>query len=142
MLNIGLVHQSNGRSAPFSRSWNRVYVQSGWEYNNHYLLARGWWRVPESTRNDDNPDIQKYFGRAELEAHWSPDTDDEVILLARSNLSSGQPRGYMQLDWSTPIKTGHLSHLSVQLSSGYGQSLIDYNHKQTSLAFGLTFRDW
>ncbi len=142
LLNIGFSHQSNGRENPLSRSWNRVYLQGGWEISDYYLLARSWWRFPESFANDDNPDIQQYLGRAELEAHWAPDSDDEVTLLLRSNLSLGQPRGYLQLDWSTPAQIWHLSHLSLQLATGYGQSLIDYNHKQTSFSFGLTFKDW
>jgi phospholipase A1 len=142
LLNIGLSHQSNGRGNTLSRSWNKIYAQGGWERGDYYLLARGWWRVPESTANDDNPDIQQYLGKAELEAHWSPDSDDEVTLLVRSNLSFGHPRGYLQLDWSTPVRIWHLSHLSLQLATGYGQSLIDYNHNQTSLSFGLTFKDW
>ncbi|MBU1213895.1 MAG: phospholipase A [Gammaproteobacteria bacterium] len=142
LLNIGLSHQSNGRGNHLSRSWNRIYAQSGWESGDYYLLARGWWRLPESTSNDDNPDIQQYLGKVELEAHWSPDSDDEVTLLARSNLSLDQPRGYLQLDWSTPVRIWHLSHLSLQLASGYGHNLIDYNHNQTSFSFGLTFKDW
>jgi phospholipase A1 len=142
MLNIGLSHQSNGRDNPMSRSWNRLYAQGGWENGDYYLLARSWWRLPESTSNDDNHDIERYLGRAELEAHWSPDSDDEVTLLLRSNLSLGQPRGYLQLDWSTPVRIWHLSHLSLQLASGYGHNLIDYNHNQTSFSFGLTFKDW
>ncbi|MDD2700404.1 MAG: phospholipase A [Sideroxydans sp.] len=142
LLNIGLSHQSNGRSNPLSRSWNRLYAQGGWEYGDYYLLARGWWRFPESAAIDDNPDIQQYLGRAEFEAHWSPDSDDEVTLLARSNLSLGQPRGYLQLDWSTPVRIWHLSHLSLQLATGYGHNLIDYNYNQTIFSFGLTFKDW
>ena len=142
LLNIGLSHQSNGRNNPFSRSWNRVYAQGGWEQGNYYLLARGWWRIPEPAGNDDNPDIQQFLGRAEMEVHWSPDQDDEVTLLARSNLSAGQPRGFVQLDWSTPVHFWHLARLSLQLATGYGNSLIDYNHKQTTFGFGLTFKDW
>lgn len=142
LLNVGLSHQSNGRDHQTSRSWNRVYLQGGWEWNDYFVLARGWWRVPETASNDDNPDIGQYLGRAELEAHWSPDTDNEVILLARSNLSIGQPRGYLQLDWSTPVRFWHLSRLSLQLATGYGSSLIDYNHAQTTFGFGLTFKDW
>ncbi|MDP2758829.1 MAG: phospholipase A [Sideroxyarcus sp.] len=142
LLNVGLSHQSNGYTNPLSRSWNRAYLQGGWEWNDYFILARGWWRVPESASNDDNPDIGQYLGRAELEAHWSPDTDDEVVLLARSNLSIGQPRGYLQLDWSTPVRFWHLSRLSLQLATGYGSSLIDYNHAQTTFGFGLTFKDW
>ncbi len=142
LLNIGLSHQSNGRNNPFSRSWNRVYAQGGWEQGNYYLLARGWWRIPEPAGNDDNPDIQQFLGRAEMEVHWSPDQDDEVTLLARSNLSAGQPRGFVQLDWSTPVHFWHLARLNMQLATGYGHSLIDYNHKQTTFSFGLAFRDW
>jgi phospholipase A1 len=142
MLNVGLSHQSNGRDNYASRSWNRVYLQGGWEWGDYFLLARGWWRIPESAGSDDNPDIAQYLGRAEVEAHWSPDSDDEVILLARSNLSAGQPRGYLQLDWSTPVSFLHLSRLSLQLATGYGSSLIDYNHAQTTFGFGLTFKDW
>ncbi len=142
LLNVGLSHQSNGQANPLSRSWNRLYLQGGWEWGDYFLLARGWWRIPESVGNDDNPDIERYLGRAELEAHWSPDTDDEVVLLARSNLSSGEPRGYLQLDWSTPVSFWHLSRLSLQLATGYGHNLIDYNHNQTSFSFGLTFKDW
>ncbi|MEW5904644.1 MAG: phospholipase A [Pseudomonadota bacterium] len=142
MLNVGFSHQSNGQSNPLSRSWNRLYVQSGWEWGDRYLLARGWWRLPEATSNDDNPDLQRYIGRAEVEAHWSPDQADEITLLLRSNLQPSALRGYLQLDWSTPVKFWHLSRLSLQLATGYGHNLIDYNLRQTSLAFGLTFRDW
>lgn len=142
LLNFGLSHQSNGQANPYSRSWNRAYLQGGWEWDNYYLLARSWWRIPESAANDDNPDIAQYLGRAEMEVHWSPDTDDEIILLARSNLSAGQPRGHVQLDWSTPVHFLHLARLSLQLGSGYGNSLIDYNHAQTTFGIGLTFKDW
>lgn len=142
LLNIGLSHQSNGRTNPVSRSWNRLYVQGGWEWDNYYLLARGWWRFPEKAANDDNPDIERYLGRAEMEAHWSPDSDEEVRLLLRSNLNLGRPRGYVELDWSAPVRFWHLSRLSLQFSSGYGSSLIDYNFNQTALAAGLTFKEW
>lgn len=140
LLNVGFSHQSNGRANPDSRSWNRIYLQGGWEWDDIYVLGRGWWRIPESKLNDDNPDITKYIGRGDLIVHWSPDREDEVMLLARSNLSAVRPRGYLQLDWSTPVRIGHLSRLSLQLATGYGATLIDYNHPQTTFGVGLTFK--
>ena len=142
LLNLGLVHQSNGRPNPDSRSWNRLYLQGGWEWDDYYVLGRGWWRLPENIAKDDNPDITNYIGVADMEAHWSPDSEDEVMLLLRSNMSWGQPRGYVELNWSTPVHIAHLSRLSLQFSSGYGGSLIDYNHNQTALGVGLTFKEW
>jgi phospholipase A1 len=57
MANLGLaVHQSNGKRFTESRSWNRVYLQGGWEWNNSTsIMARGWWRIPENSLKDDNP---------------------------------------------------------------------------------------
>ena len=66
LLNLGLSHQSNGRSNPDSRSWNRLYLQGGWEWDDIYVMGRGWWRIPENPAKDDNPDLTQYVGRAEL----------------------------------------------------------------------------
>ncbi len=144
LVNLGLEHQSNGRSLPDSRSWNRVYLLSGWEWNNvTSLMARGWWRVPESAVKDDNPDISNYIGRADLVLRWEPESKSQAIaLLLRDNLTLKQNRHYVQLDWATPINAGDSSRVHLQLSSGYGESLIDYNHAQTTIGVGFSFREW
>lgn len=143
MVNLGLVHQSNGKGATDSRSWNRVYVQGGWEWENNFsVLARTWWRIPESTANDDNPDIQDFVGRADAVVRWEPDKTQSVSLLLRNNLYLSQNRGFMQLDWTTPMFVGKSAKLHAQLSTGYGESLIDYNHRQTTFGLGVSFREW
>jgi phospholipase A1/A2 len=142
LLNLGLVHQSNGRSDPESRSWNRVYLQGGWEWGDLNILGRGWWRIPENPSKDDNPDLVNYIGRAELVAHWLPDRDDEIILLLRSNLDPHGHKGFMQLDWASPFHIGHSSQLNFQFTTGYGDSLIDYNHWQTTFGIGVVFKEW
>ncbi len=142
LINLGLSHQSNGKQNPDSRSWNRLYLQGGWEWDEVYVLARGWWRIPESAAYDDNPDLTQFIGVADMETHWSPDSEDEVILLLRSNLNLGKPRGYLEINWSTPVHVAHLSRLSLQFSSGYGSNLLDYNYNQTAFGVGLSFREW
>lgn len=143
LVNLGLVHQSNGQSLPLSRSWNRVYVQGGWEWNDKLsLLARGWWRIPEYTQRDDNPDIVNYIGRADAVLRWEPDSTQTVLLLLRNNLNLGQNRGFMQLDWNTPVQIGKSAKLFVQYTDGFGESLVDYNYRQRTLGMGISFRDW
>lgn len=142
LLNLGFSHQSNGRSEPASRSWNRLYLQGGWEWDEVYVLGRGWWRLPEKASKDDNPDLTRYLGRAEMIVHWLPDRDDEIIMLLRSNLNTHGHKGFVQLDWASPFKVGRSSQLNFQLTSGYGDSLIDYNHYQTTFAIGIVFKEW
>lgn len=143
LFNLGLVHQSNGRTNETSRSWNRVYAQGGWEQDNTSLLVRGWWRIPETVLKDDNPDISHYVGRAELVARWEPDNRSQSLALkVRNNMNWSHNLSFVQLDWSLPIALGSAARLHAQISNGHGESLIDYNQRQTTLGLGISFREW
>ena len=144
LINLGWVHQSNGRPLPESRSWNRIYLLGGWEWNDMTsIMLRGWWRTPENPLKDDNPDISDYLGRADLVIRWEPrDKTQAIAMLVRNNLSRTQNRGYMQIDWATPVRFGNAARMHIQLTSGFGESLIDYNHRQNTLGLGFSFREW
>lgn len=141
LVNLGVAHHSNGRSGAESRSWNKAYVQGGWQLGDLAMLARRIWRLPEGG-SDDNPGIQNYWGRAEILADWQlrQFRDTTVSLLARHNLRSTH-RGYAQLGVTTGYGALGPSRWYVQLGTGYGESLIDYNHRQTVLGIGLSFTD-
>jgi phospholipase A1/A2 len=142
LLNLGLVHQSNGRVESDSRGWDRVYAQGGWEWDRFSMLARVWQRIPEAAKDDDNPDIKDYVGRGELVARYQTPRGYVTSVLARHTLRSTN-RGFVQLDWATPVLSSlGAARLHLQLSSGYGETLIDYNHKQTTLGIGVSFGDW
>jgi phospholipase A1 len=148
LVNVGFAHQSNGRDEPGSRSWNRVYVQGGWEWPTYgvSLLARGWVRA-DPDRNDDNPDILKYLGRGDLVARWesqencAADFDKKNCHRVWALLRPHPGRGFLQIDWATAWRLG-VARFHVQVSSGYGESLIDYNHSQTTYGFGFSVGDW
>jgi phospholipase A1 len=143
LLNLGLLHQSNGKPNPESRSWNRLYAQGGWEWGSLSLMGRGWWRIPESAVNDDNPDITHYLGHGDLVLRWEPDSKKQALaFMLRNNLSLNGNMGFMQLDWSMPVELGRAARLHAQITNGYGESLIDYNHRQTTIGIGVSFREW
>ena len=58
LLGVTLNHQSNGRSDPLSRSWNRVIFNLGFEKDNFALMLRPWYRIEEDFKDDNNPDIK------------------------------------------------------------------------------------
>jgi phospholipase A1 len=136
LANLGLVHQSNGRSEPLSRSWNRIYAQAGLERGDLALFGRVWYRIRESADKDDNPDIRRYLGHGDVEAVWRLG-GHTLSALGRYNASSD--KGAVQLGWSFPLFGSAKGYL--QYFSGYGESLIDYNFHQQAIGIGVMLFD-
>jgi phospholipase A1 len=139
-LSLGVNHQSNGREEPLSRSWNRVIAQVGFERGDWSVLVRPWWRIQEQAINDDNPGIENYIGRGEIVilkkfgAHF-------VSAQLRHSLRGGDNNhGSAQIDWSFPIKGYLKGHL--QVFTGYGDTLIDFNHRSTTIGMGVSLTNW
>ena len=142
---VGFVHQSNGRTQPQSRSWNRIYANFVFEYRDLYFSLKPWYRIPErdktdplDPRGDDNPDIVDYMGHGEATVMWIRGPNRYGVML-RNSLRSPY-RGAAQIDWSFPIR-GKLQGY-VQYFNGYGESLIDYNHRVNRLGIGLMLNNW
>ena len=131
-INLGLVHQSNGQSLDRSRSWNRVYAELGVERGNFALAGRIWHRLDNGKSDNDNPDITDFMGNGDMRATYR-DNGHEYSLLARLNWRTGH--GALQAGWAFPLSNNLKGY--VQLFSGYGQSLIDYNYAQRSLGAGF-----
>lgn len=138
MAQAGIAHQSNGQAIPLSRSWNRVYLGAGFERGEFGLQWRVHRRLHESRADDDNPDLTDYIGRGEILATWLPGAAT-ASLAWRTNLRSWS-RGSVQLDLTYPVYSGEPAGLRwyVQLFSGYGETLLDYNHRQTTIGLGLS----
>ena len=137
-VNIGFVHQSNGREDPLSRSWNRVFADFQAVRGDFALTFKPWVRIKESAEEDDNPDIRNYLGTYELRAfyHWR----GQVFSFMGRNLFDRDGNYNAELSWSFPIKN-RLRGL-VQWYKGYGESLIDYNFNMNRLGVGVLLTDW
>lgn len=138
-VNIGFSHQSNGRSRPLSRSWNRLYAAFGLEKGNFALELKPWYRIPENDSDDDNPDIHSYLGYGEINCYYRWD-DNLFGLMLRNNLNLDDNRGAVQFDWAFPIVLGLSGY--VQYFNGYGESLLDYNASTNRLGIGIMLTNW
>lgn len=138
MVNLGALHESNGREEPYSRSWNRIYLEAGWQLGDQYtVIAKPWW-APSSDM-DDNPDISRYLGYGDLTLRWDSVAHDKwAELLLRNNFRSDN-KGYARVNFNYAISK-HLSWY-LMLSSGYGESLLDYNHHQNTIGLGFAVGD-
>lgn len=138
MVQAGVAHQSNGQAVPLSRSWNRVYVGAGFERGEFGVEWRVHRRIDESRTDDDNPDLTNFIGRGEVRATWLPGLAT-AALTWRTNLRA-LDRGSLQLDWTYPVDSDEPSGLRwyIQMFTGYGETLLDYNHRQTTLGLGLS----
>lgn len=139
MIGLSLNHQSNGKEELNSRSWNRIILMSAYEYKNWTLMARFWRRLTESFDLDDNPEIQKYIGRGDFNLAYHS-YRNTFWLSHRNNFSFNHNRSFTELTYGRSL-FGNVKGI-FQLSHGYGDSLLDYNHKQTALTFGILFADF
>ncbi|WP_443612268.1 phospholipase A [Acinetobacter pseudolwoffii] len=140
MLGLTINHQSNGRSDPLSRSWNRVMLNLGFEKDNFALMVRPWYRFEENRDDDNNPEIKNYIGRGDMTAFYRHNEHDFSLMLRHTLKGGDDNRGAIQFDWSFPI-SGRLRG-QFQLFDGYGESLIDYNHRATYVGLGVSLMNW
>ena len=136
MIGLSVNHQSNGKEVAHSRSWNRFILMGVFQWNEVLINARLWKRFTEKSREDDNPDIENYIGRCELSIAY-PFRKNVFNLRVRNNLNFNHNRGLVELNWIYPLSRD--LRILLQASHGYGDSLIDYNYKQTIVGVGFTF---
>ena len=137
MVQLGIAHESNGEGLPLSRSWNYAYLGTAFTHDDVMLRARFNQRLGEQGV-DDNPHITDYIGNTELSAAWLPG-ETTMQLTARTSFKSWD-RGSLKFEWTHPVWSARPDGLRwyVQLFSGYGETMLDYNHRQTSVGLGFT----
>lgn len=135
MVQAGFVHQSNGQSDPLSRSWNRLQFRVGADNGRWGGMLGAMYRLPDSS--DDNPDLVDHIGTLEAKAGMGLGYS-RFTLTTRLN-PERLSRGSVQLGLSHPIYRDDPAGLRwyLQLFSGYGQTLLDYNVRQHSVGVGV-----
>lgn len=134
-INFGYLHQSNGGDSMNSRSWDRLFAEGIYSYENLIMMLKAWYRIPENATKDDNPDITKYLGYGELSFAYLWDKHLFGATL-RNNLRQDN-KGAILLDYSYPIYKN--LYLYLQFFNGYGESLRDYNNSINRFGVGILF---
>ncbi|MGM9484694.1 phospholipase A [Roseateles sp. NT4] len=136
---LGLAHQSNGQSDPLSRSWNRINVAAGFERGDWSVVTRFLRRLRENADTDNNPDLVGYRGRGEFQLNWAHEKHT-AQLTYRTTLKDVK-YGALQFEWTYPVFADQPNGLRwyVQVFRGYGETLTDYNFRQTSVGAGFSF---
>lgn len=139
----GLEHESNGQSGADSRSINIAYLKPIWHMDlDHGKRLSFLPKIYHYIDKSDNDDIQRYRGYAD----WILRYGREDSLIVNGMYRQGTA-GYAsgQLDLSYPLstrifaRTGTFMHL--QLFSGYGETLLDYDRDrdtQVRVGFSIT----
>jgi phospholipase A1 len=135
---LGFLHESNGQKEEKSRSWNRIYLKSYFQAGNLFVIPKIWYRVPEKEEEDDNSNIHDYLGYGNLTLIY-PYKRHTFKLLLRNNLKlDNDNKGFIEVDWTFPFFNSKNTFGYVQLSNGYGDSLIDYDKEINRISFGIS----
>ena len=119
-----------------SRSWNYAAASAIFEYGALFAEFTGWFRFPESEQYDDNPDLLDYLGYGSLRLYY-PKGKSVTQMMLRHNIVTG--KGAVEASWTYPLADRTNTYWYVKAFSGYGESLIDYNHYINKFGIGLSF---
>lgn len=135
-LNVGAEHQSNGYGTSLERSWNRLYLE-GIASNENWMVDIKPWIV--LSKNANNNDIANYLGYLQAIVAFKYH-QHEFAVRGYNLVEHGPRRASLELTWSFPLVPYVKGY--VQVFSGYGQSLIEYNNRTNSGGVGVAFGDW
>jgi outer membrane phospholipase A len=138
---LSLLHESNGRGGPTSRSVNVVYYRPGVVIGDvdgwNLILSPKFYVYVGDLSN--NPDISKYRGYGEFRAAFGK--NERFGLSFTGRLGEHFDKGSMQFDLTLPLRSrlfDFASYFMVQYFDGYGESLLDYNQHSSTVRAGFS----
>ncbi len=156
-VRIGFMHESNGQDGLKSRSLNYAYLQPEFIYD-FDRPARGcreceWWELAVKPRTwvyvgstSDNPNIDDFRGHAEIAVRVMQRNEQRqsgLGLMASLRKGDAQKKATLQIDATTPfpfIQKLFTPNLHAQFISGYSESLLGFDQKETRFRLGIGTR--
>lgn len=156
-VRVGFMHESNGQDGLASRSLNYAYVQPEFVYD-FERPAQGcreceWWELSVKPKTwlyvgstADNPDIDDFRGHAEIAVRLMQRNERRqsgLGLMASLRKGDAQEKATLQIDATTPfpfIQKLFTPNLHAQFISGYSESLLGFDQKDTRFRLGVGTR--
>nr|WP_306457769.1 phospholipase A [Aliarcobacter trophiarum] len=141
LYKASFLHSSNGKAGENSRSVNRLYLQSYFQFDNFFISPKVWYKIPEN-KNDDMKDFYKYYGYGDISLLYAYKQQTfELILRDNLRLNSSN-KGAVEFNYTFPLPefiSSKNSYGIFQVFHGYGQSMIDYDREITNFGIGIAF---
>ena len=140
-LQFGVRHESNGKGDDESRSLNIVYLRPIFTFGDprefHVTVApRVFTYIGGQSGNEDIEDYRGYVD-VRLTAGWREGLEVSAV----GRVGDDWDRGTIQVDVTYPLRrvlSGNFDvYLDVQGFYGYGESLLNYDQKDSSLRVGI-----
>jgi phospholipase A1 len=144
-INIGGVHQSNGRGGNLERSWNRFYFDVVFSFHRLSFMITPWlvehdkyYRIPSV--NITRHTIKYYLGNGKFTAVYRIHGNTFAVQTHNTMSKVFKPLSG-QFTWSFPLP--HVRNIKgyIQYFTGYGQSLIELDHRTNAIGIGLAYND-
>ena len=133
-VRLGYEHESNGRGDLSSRSIDTVFIRPEWRWNGAddarlEFTPKFYGYVDKG----ENPDIERYRGYVD----WRLRYDTGVNWIGTAVIRTAPTgRGSLLLDLSRRIRDLRIGpvggYLHIQVFSGYGEELLDYNMRRST----------
>ncbi len=130
-VRLDVAHQSNGRGGDNERSWN--YLSAEFNFQTGFFFTRlKIWKDIFSLKY--NTDLMDYMGHGEVK-FVIPYKKNLLSITARNPFSEYRAT---TIDYTYPFFGSNDLFLYVKAFTGYGETLIDYNHKVNKIAIGFS----
>jgi len=129
----GYEHESNGQDEEDSRSIDTLFVRPYFSFGDtsgfHWTFSPKLYAYLEK---DENPDIFRYRGYGDYRFTYGKDDDWQIAWTLRKGVESNA--GSLDLQGTYPlhrIRPGLAGYLMGQFFTGYGETLLDYNERES-----------
>jgi outer membrane phospholipase A len=137
---VGVQHESNGRSGVDSRNVNYLYFEPKVYFGDPKRVHGEF--APKAKvyfgPQEDNPDIEDFLGYVEL--FGALRFGDDLHFTVTGRIGGDPDKGSFQLDVTYPLIRWRIdAYLQLQYFNGYGESLLGYRHHDQEVRLGVGF---